>query len=255
MSMDNRNDTSSDYNPDWAKEFASYDDPSKIVNDHYVQKISNDMPEYKAPIFLVILRAIFVWIFDSVQIIVIALAIFIISYLFVVSPHTIDGQSMEPNFCHADLILADKLTPRFNPYKVGDVIVFEHDVENDYIKRIMGVGGDRVMIRDGHVFRNGSQLDESYLPGGRTTTLNPGDMFEEGKEITVPEGKYLVFGDNRHFSSDSRHFGVIDPKLNLIKGRVLVVMWPFSRARLFKVEKVLPENECQSRVAQPQISY
>lgn len=184
-------------------------------------------------------------VFDIIQVFVIAFAIFIVFYLFIVSPHTIDGQSMMPNFCNGDLILADKLTPKFNKYKVGDVIVFKYNEENDYIKRIVGVAGDTVMVQDGKVYRNGELLDESYLPPTRVTLLNTAGGLQEGVPYTVPEGKYMVFGDNRPRSTDSRAFLAIDPAgTNEIKGRVRFVLWPLSRARIFNEAEGFPEDAC-----------
>jgi signal peptidase I len=189
----------------------------------------------------------FRWIFDSIQVIIIALAIFVIFYLFIFSPHTIQGRSMQPNFCEGDLLLADKLTPRFKDYQIGDVIVFEHSKLEDYIKRIIGKGGDVIRIEAGKVYRNGQLIDEPYLPAGRLTTLHDGDALKEGEDYIVPEGKFMVFGDNRPESSDSRSFLAIDPNENIIKGRVKVILWPFDRTRIFKTNDALPVNECLRR--------
>lgn len=213
-----------------------------FVADHYAQNITKQ--DTSSNPLSVIVISFFHWIFDSVQVIVIALAIFIVFYLFIVSPHTIDGVSMQPNFCNGDLILADKLSPRFKEYNYGDVIVFKHDEANDYIKRIIGKGGDKVKVEGGKVYRNGVVLDEPYLPQGRVTLIQPGDGLIEGEEYEVPEGKYLVFGDNRPNSTDSRRFLAIDPNINTIKGRVVVVMWPVNRARIFNNTNVYPVNEC-----------
>jgi signal peptidase I len=216
-----------------------------IVSDHYARdpKFVKEPNQSSNP-FVMLVTGFFRWIFDSVQVIVIALAIFIVFYLFIVSPHTIDGVSMQPNFCNGDLILADKLSPRFKGYNYGDVIVFKHDEANDYIKRIIGKTGDRIKVEDSKVYRNGQVLNETYLPQGRVTLIQPGDGMVEGEEYLVPEGKFLVFGDNRPNSTDSRRFLAIDPAVNTIKGRVVVVMWPLERARLFKDAAVYPANEC-----------
>lgn len=211
----------------------------ELLKEHY----KKDEPEQHSAIYT-FFEGIIAWIMDSVQVIIIALATIIISYLFLVSPHAIEGPSMQPNFCNGDLILADKLTPRFNSYKVGDVIVFRHDVYDDYIKRIVAVGGDTIKVKDGKVYRNGELINEDYLPKGRETTIIFGDKLSENQEYQVPEGKYFVLGDNRPESSDSRRFLAIDPEANVIKGRVLAVMWPPQRARIFDDHAVRPIGEC-----------
>jgi signal peptidase I len=213
-----------------------------IVAEHYARQADISTGPTN-PVSAAIL-GFFHWIFDSVQVIVIALAIFIVCYLFIVSPHTIDGVSMQPNFCNGDLILADKLTPRFKGYQYTDVIVFKHDEANDYIKRIIGMGGDKIKVEAGKVYRNGVIINEPYLPEGRLTLLQPGDGLIEGEEYTVPEGKLLVFGDNRPNSTDSRRFLAIDPNLNTVKGRVALVIWPLNRARIFHDADAFPVNEC-----------
>ena len=184
------------------------------------------------------------WILDSVQVIIIALAIFIVFHLFIVSPHTIDGPSMEPNFCNGDVVLVDKLTPLFNGYEYGDVIIFKKNDQEDYIKRIIGMGGDRIKVQNGRVYRNGDVLNEVYLPDGRRTEILQGSEMVEGVEYTVPKNKYMVFGDNRPKSSDSRKFLAIDPAINTIKGRVLVLIWPVQDMRVFDKNTTRAVNAC-----------
>lgn len=221
--------------------------PDQLVNSHYgtEKKEVRYYLEDDKPFFLVTLVVgFFKWVFDSIQVIVIALAIFIVLYLFVISPHTIDGVSMQPNFCNKDLILADKLTPQISGFVYTDVIVFKHDENNDYIKRIVGMGGDVMRIENGSVYRNNQLLVESYLPEGRLTEIIPGGRIAEGEDYVVPEGHYFVLGDNRPNSTDSRSFGAIDPRINTIKGKVRFVLWPQDRARIFNDAQGYPVDEC-----------
>jgi signal peptidase I len=104
-----------------------------------------------------------------------------------------------------------------HPPHRGEVIVFHfpEDPTRDFVKRVIGVPGDRVRIRDGEVFLNGSKLDEPYLTAkGNSTT----DMVE------LEEGEYFVLGDNRRGSNDSRNWGPV-PEKNIL-GKVWLVYWP-----------------------------
>lgn len=233
--------------------------PQTIVQDFHNQNNSNSSSSYysppgsgddKKPNSLAALigggvYSTFKFFFDIVQVVVIAFAIFIVFYLFIVSPHTIDGWSMRPNFCDGDLILADKLTPNFNPYKVGDVVVFQKDENNDYIKRIVGAEGDTIKVQGGKVYRNGQLMEEPYLQPSVITTVGSSRGLQEGEEYTVPEGKFMVFGDNRPASTDSRVFLAIDPDgENPIKGRVRFIIWPFNRFGIFDEGTAAPPDFC-----------
>ena len=223
--------------------------PQNIVQDHYSkpEPQNNYYIENQESFFTRFSKGIVHWVFDSIQVIVIALAIFIIFYLFVVSPHTIQGGSMQPNFCNSDFLLADKLSPRFKPYTYGDVIVFKHDESNDYIKRILGMGGDRMRIENGKVYRNGQLVQEPYLQPSVTTEPEVGGAVLLGQDYIVPQGQYFVLGDNRPNSKDSRNFGAINPDINTIKGRVLIVLSPLNRFRIFNDNAAYELNECSKR--------
>ena len=110
--------------------------------------------------------------------------------------------------------------------KVGDVIIFKAPVnpDVDYIKRIIALPGEQVMVQNGEVYVNNTRLIESYID--TLTPLFPGSTMQESIPITVPEGDYFVMGDNRSHSSDSREFGPIDKKL--IIGRAVFRYWPLN---------------------------
>lgn len=220
--------------------------PAKQTEDYQklLEKEYEEKEEHKSSISF--LKDIYLWIMDSVQVVILVLATIIVSYLFIISPHTVEGPSMQPNICQGDIIIAEKFTPRFSGYKRGDVIIFRHDEANDYVKRIIGIGGDRVKVLDGKVYVNGVLLEEKYLPSGRRTDLSGEDGLKEGQEYTVPTGQYLVFGDNRPQSLDSRRFLAIDPAVNIIKGKVVYVVWPVQRNRVFDDYDQRPVNECRN---------
>ena len=154
---------------------------------------------------------------------------------------------MNPNFCNKDLYVTYKLDSFFKPYEREDVIAFRLNEKENLIKRIIGVPGDRIRFSDDKVYRNGQLLVEKYLPSTRATQLFAGDKYKNGDEVTVPAGKYLVLGDNRPNSSDSRYFGLIDPNTNAINGKVILVLWPPQRARVFDKYGLYQENECTVR--------
>ncbi len=161
---------------------------------------------------------------EFIQTLVVFLAIGSVIYLFAVQPHKVSGCSMCPNFHTGDYILTDKLTYRFSEPKRGDIIVFKNprNEDQDFIKRIIGVPGDKVMLKNGRVYLNGQQLNEQYLEPNLTT--NPGAFLTDLQEITVKEDNLIVFGDNRPGSSDSREWGYL-PNSDLI-GKAFFRYWP-----------------------------
>jgi len=169
------------------------------------------------------------FILDFIQSIVLALAVFVLLYLFVAQPNEVSGSSMFPNFVDKEYLLTEKISYTFGDIKRGDVVVFKAPAsescaaeECEYIKRVIGLPGDRVMVKDTQVYLNGQLLDQSFLPAG-VVTLS-GQYSEEGVEQTVPDGYYLCFGDNRQHSRDSREFGPI--KRDLIIGKAFLKYWP-----------------------------
>lgn len=175
------------------------------------------------------------FILEFVQSIVLALSVFVLLYLFIVQPNEVKGTSMVPNFQNGEYLLTDKLTYQFSDPQRGDVIVFKappsepcSENECEYIKRIMGIPGDRIMIEGGKVYLNGKLLDQFFLPDDFAS--EPGEFCKEGVEVTVPAGMYLPFGDNRSHSRDGREFGPI--KKSSIIGKALFVYWPTTAIRV-----------------------
>lgn len=174
---------------------------------------------------LSVFGAIGSFIFGSIEAIVIALAISVVLYLFILTPHEVIGKSMYPTFKNGQYLLANKLAYKLGEIHRGDVIIFKHSETYDYIKRVIGLPGEQLSLRDGKIYINGTVLDESnYLSSSVIT--NGGNYLHEGETITVPEGKVFVCGDNRPGSSDSREFGPIEQ--SVIKGKVWVTYYPFS---------------------------
>lgn len=140
---------------------------------------------------------------------------------------------MEANFHNNEYILTEKVTYYFNKPKRGDVIVFKAppDGHDEYIKRIIGLPGEEVMINKCKVFVNGQELNEtSYLPNSVCTS--PGTFATEGAIMTVPENSYFVLGDNRPHSLDGRYFGYITK--DKFTGRAWIIYWPVANAGVVK---------------------
>ncbi|MEX0616562.1 MAG: signal peptidase I [Candidatus Woykebacteria bacterium] len=169
---------------------------------------------------------------DIIETIVVAAAIFVVVYLFLLQPHQVRGASMEPNLHDGQYILTDKITYRFRDPKRGEIIVFKAPVDEnfDYIKRIIGLPGETVQIKEGKIVIKNSEnpggisLDESYPS---TQNNNPGSLLENGKELKIDEGNFFVLGDNRNQSFDSREWGLL-PRKNII-GKAWFRYWPAAK--------------------------
>ncbi len=179
-----------------------------------------------------ILKAIGIFILDFFETVVLAAVIFLLVYLFLWQPHRIKGRSMEPNFHDVELILTNRVSYRIREPQRGDVVVFRAPMreDRDYIKRIIGLPGDKVMVKEGRVYINGKLLEEPYLPSNVYT--KPGFYLSEGVEKIVPPRSYIVMGDNRDHSSDSREWGPV-PFRNII-GKAWLRYWPLSKAGMIK---------------------
>ena len=154
---------------------------------------------------------------------------------FLLGPYKIPTGSMHPVLVEGDRIFVDKISYRFHEPKRGDIVVFKYpmDRKKDFVKRLIGVGGENVEIRDGQIFINGEKLTQpdSIV---KTFYYNRPD-WAYGKEdqiIKVPAGHLFVLGDNSAQSSDSRNWGFV-PRKDLI-GRAILIWWPPKRFRLIK---------------------
>lgn len=169
-----------------------------------------------------------------IETVVVALVLAVVLYLFIMTPHEVVGNSMHPTYKNGEYLMANKITYRFSDPQRGDVVIFQYSETQDFIKRVIAVPGDKVMIKDGAIYINEEKLDESnYLADSVIT--NGGSYIHEGQTVTVPDGQYFVSGDNRPNSSDSREFGPISKEK--IKGKAWIVYFPFSEFRLVTHEE------------------
>lgn len=143
---------------------------------------------------------------------------FLIRY-FIIQPFVVEGSSMQPSLSDGDYILIDKITYRAATPKRGEVIVFKfpQNPKLNFIKRIIGLPGEKVEVNSEGVFINGIKLVEDYtnVPKEKVSPLT----------IQLNENQFFVMGDNRDHSSDSRSWGPL-PKINIL-GKVVLVVLPF----------------------------
>ena len=157
------------------------------------------------------------WIMAIVSAVILSLVI----RTFLFTPYVVHGESMLPTFKGKELLIVNKFVYELKDPEYNDIIVFHTSEQRDFIKRIIGLPNDEIMIKDGKVFRNGKVVDEPYLAEPINGSMPP---------TIVPEGKLFVLGDNRNHSRDSRQIGVID--MNEVVGRADVIILPFREFKL-----------------------
>ena len=168
---------------------------------------------------------------ELVEVLLLAVALFAAIHFVVQTVHVI-GYSMVPTLDDNDYVLASKIDLRFTHPQRGDIVILKDpfDSSQDFVKRVIGLPGERVEIADSHVYINGRLLAEPYLSNSEPWVTNnnwplPGSQDPSG---IVPSGQYFVMGDNRNHSSDSRSFGPI--RTDQIESRAWIRMLPLDKA-------------------------
>ncbi len=177
------------------------------------------------------LGAFALFIAEIVQIAVLALAIILPVRYFLIQPFVVKGASMEPNFYDSEYLIIDELTFRFRNPERGEIVVFRPPQHDDqyYIKRVIGLPGETVEVRNGLVtiyneeYPNGFTLEESYIS----------EITEGRDRRTLGADEYYLLGDNRDASLDSRYFGAVN--IDEFIGRVWVRGLPFDRVSTFDI--------------------
>jgi signal peptidase I len=155
--------------------------------------------------------------------ILLAVVIAFLMVVFLYQPVKVEGTSMQPELLDQERIFVNKFVYHFEEIHRGDIVVFWYpkDPSKSFIKRVVGVPGDLVAIRDGHVYINGELLQERYVPRGYQD-------FDSYPPTRVKDGHYYVLGDHRNASNDSRSWGLVPRRF--IYGKAVFRYWPVEKA-------------------------
>ncbi len=172
-------------------------------------------------------------IWEIAEVVIIALVAVFIIRNFLVQPFLVNGASMEPNFHNGDYIIIDEISYHLRDPQRGEVVVFHYPNNESayFIKRVIGLPGERLLIKDGKIrvfnkeFPDGFLADEKYLPSYIQTIGE--------KEAVLKNTEYFVMGDNRSFSFDSRSWGPLQ-KAEIV-GVVRLRLWPLNQVMAFGI--------------------
>jgi signal peptidase I len=169
---------------------------------------------------------------EVLETVILTAVIFLGVQTFVAQPYEVNLHSMDDTLLPGHYVLVDKLTPRWAPYERGDIVVFQPpetapgEAVVPFIKRVIGLPGETVELRNGKVFVDGVELDEPYI-FEESGVPQPTDPTDGETEWVIPDGRLFVMGDHRRNSSDSRSFGPIE--ISGVIGRAWLRYWPFDR--------------------------
>jgi len=178
--------------------------------DTYQLKINEEQPQPKEK------RSGFLrFLVDILETLVLSLVLFV-SINMISARIRVDGASMEPTLVSGEYVIINRLSYRLGSPQRGDIIVFHfpRDPKEEYIKRLIGLPGDEVEVKNGAVYVNGQLLDESYLNVKM-------DYYGTWR---IPAGQLFVLGDNRNNSSDSHDWGTVP--MDYVVGKAVLVYWP-----------------------------
>lgn len=177
------------------------------------------------------MRRFFASVLEVLETALVAIGAVFLIRMFLIQPFLVSGASMAPTFSNGDYLLIDQITYRFRAPERGEVVVFRSPGDNStyFIKRIIGLPGEEVVIRDGAITiineanPQGFKLKENYIPRGVSTR---GD-----NDFVLKEDEYFLLGDNRSYSFDSRSWGAL--KKDKIVGLVRLRLWPITELTAF----------------------
>ncbi|MGV3042686.1 signal peptidase I [Staphylococcus rostri] len=174
--------------------------------------------------------------FEWLSAIAIAVVVAFLITHFIASTYKVSGLSMYPTFNDSDRVIVSKISKQLGHLDNGDVVVFHRDRQTDYIKRLIGKPGDTVAYKNDTLYINGKSVNEPYLTMNKrnklgrqlTEDFSSKDIVGSSGKVQIPKGKYLVLGDNRQNSIDSRRPEVGLVSEQQIVGKVVMRFWPVS---------------------------
>lgn len=158
---------------------------------------------------------------------IIVIVIVLLLFIFVVGIEQVVGPSMEPTLKQGNVIIVNKLTYRLHEIQRNDVVIITKE-DKHMVKRIVGLPGEKVEYKDNYVYVDGKKYKEKFIDGVNTDDFSISDL---GYDV-IPDDMYLVLGDNRENSRDSRSFGLVE-KENII-GKVWIRIFPFNKINFVK---------------------
>lgn len=169
---------------------------------------------------------------DLLEVVIISSVIVLLTFIFIGQPLVVTGDSMKPNLLDGEQMVADKLSIKFKEINRGEVVIVTHPEKPQIflVKRVVGVPGDKFEISEGEVLIDGKIIQEPYI-NPETKTAN-GNKIREREIINLTFEQYIVLGDNRENSADSRNWGIIEK--NKIIGKAFVVYYPLNSIRLVR---------------------
>ena len=175
---------------------------------------------------------------EWIKALVIAFVIAVLIRYILFTPIVVDGDSMMPTLEDGDRMIVNKIGYKLGEPDRFDIVVFHAPEGKDYIKRVIGLPGDTIEYKDDQLYINGKAYDEPYLDEYKSQ-ITEGTLTQDFtlQEIdptieVIPEGYVFVMGDNRRYSKDSRHIGIVSE--DKIIGNTSVIFWPISEMKIVK---------------------
>jgi len=166
--------------------------------------------------------------YQTIKTFIIALILALMIRMFFFSPIIVEGPSMQPTLLDRDRMIVNKFIYYIKEPERFDIVVFHASKHKDFIKRVIGLPGEHVMVQDNALYIDGEQVDEPFI-----ATSNQENFKLEmlpGNYSTIPKGYVLVLGDNRNNSTDSRNLGLI--AIDDIVGKANIIYWPLDRIQI-----------------------